>query len=455
MTEKSTLQRLPVVAIVGRMNVGKSTLFNKLTEDDRAITSSWAGTTRDVNSGVVLWRGMEFELQDTGGLDVEDDAQLEERVIAAAVRAATEADLVLFVIDGKTGVLPADEKIAKILKQTGARVMLVMNKVDRESTTEFDSSIYKFGLGEPVLVSSKNGRGSGDLLDSIFETLEVNTTPQIIDPRIKVAIIGRPNVGKSSLLNSILGEDRVIVADMAHTTRDTNDIPYTYNGKDYLLIDTAGIRKRKNVSSGWSDKRLGIIERQSVSHAIHAINRADVVILVMEAQKRMSSQDKKIADMAVENGKGLIMVLNKWDLIEEKTPTTINEFADYFHAELPSLRWAPMVFVSAKETLRVRELLNLVSTVADNYSREVDEDTLAEVFAVAQRMYHPKQTAMRKYKKRDAKLKGLTQIGVKPPRFLFSAKYPKDVPKAIINIIERELRTQCDFAGVQIIIEVA
>ncbi len=455
MTETSSTQRLPVVAIVGRMNVGKSTLFNKLTEDDRAITSSWAGTTRDVNSGVVLWRGMEFELQDTGGLDVEDDAQLEERVIAAAVRAATEADLVLFVVDGKTGVLPADEKIAKILKTAKARIMLVMNKVDRESTTEFDSSIYKFGLGEPVLVSSKNGRGSGDLLDAIFETLDVNTTPQIIDPRIKVAIIGRPNVGKSSLLNSVLGEDRVIVADMAHTTRDTNDIPYTYNGKEYLLIDTAGIRKRKNVSSGWSDKRLGIIERKSVSHAIHAINRADVVLLIMEAQKRMSAQDKKIADMAVENGKGLIMVLNKWDLIEDKTPTTINEFADYFHAELPSLRWAPMVFVSAKETLRVRELLDLVANVADNYNREVPEDTLAEVFAVAQRMYHPKQTAMRKYKKRDAKLKGLTQIGVKPPRFLFSAKYPKDVPKAIINIIERELREQADFAGVQIIIEVA
>ncbi len=445
----------PKVAIIGRMNVGKSTLFNKLTEDDRAITSSWAGTTRDVNTSMVLWRGMEFELQDTGGLDVEDDEQLEDRVIAAALRAAEEADLVMFVIDGKTGVLPSDERIAKQLKKVGTRVILVMNKVDKALGVEFDGSVYKFGLGEPFLVSSKNGRGTGELLDAIFDIVKVDNVPHEDSDRIRVAIVGRPNVGKSSLLNSILGEDRVIVADKEHTTRDTNDIPYSYNGRDYMLIDTAGIRKRKNVSSGWDDKRLGMIERKSVGHSIHAMDRADVVVLVLEAQKKLSLQDKKIADLAMRHGKSLVVVMNKWDLIEEKDSNTITEFTKYLDANLPSLRRAPMVFTSAAEGLRVRELLNVVAQVAENYERELTDEELLSVFAVADRMYHPKQTSMRKYKKRNAGLKSLTQVKSRPPHFLFRAKYPKDVPQAIIDVIERELREQYDFGGVKIIIEVA
>lgn len=245
MISKSNRQR---VAIVGRMNVGKSTLFNRLTESQKAITSSWAGTTRDENTATVIWRGQEFDLVDTGGLDVKDDEQLEERVIGAARRAMSEADLILLVVDVKAGLLPQDRKLIAELRGSTVPVFLIVNKVD--TTFQEDSvagEVHTMNMEPFYLVSATTGRSTGDLLDAIHNALESRVSADVPDERTKVAIVGRPNVGKSSFLNSILGEERVIVADQAHTTRDTNDIPYTYNGREFLLIDTAGIRKRSNV----------------------------------------------------------------------------------------------------------------------------------------------------------------------------------------------------------------
>ncbi len=444
------------VTIVGRMNVGKSTLFNRLTRSDRAITSSWPGTTRDVSTAPVIWRGVEFDLQDTGGLDVEDDVQLEERVIAAAHRAMDESDLILFAVDGRAGLMPQDKILAREFQKAKAPVILVVNKVDKE--TIFQNSVGEFHRLniEPIyFVSATNGRGTGDLLDEIYDRIHtVNADEHVDDKRTKVAIVGRPNVGKSSFLNAILGEERVIVADMAHTTRDTNDIPYTYNDKEFLLIDTAGIRRQVNVGRRWGDKRLGEIEKQSVSASIHAMQRADVVLLMMESQMRITAQDKKIADLANEYGKALILVFNKWDLIPEKETNTINEFSDYFDQALPYLRWAPMIFTSATDKKRVRETLDLVLRVTENYEREVPQEVLDEVLGKTKGHYNPKQSRTRKFKKTIVKFQTLTQVASKPPHFYLQVTKPKDVPRALPRIAERELRAALDFEGVRLIIEI-
>ncbi len=445
----------PTVALVGRMNVGKSTLFNRLTESHRAITSSWAGTTRDVNTAPVRWRGTEFDIVDTGGLDVQDDEQLEERVIAAARRAMDEAQVILFVIDGNSGVMPQDKKLLEELRHSKVPVLLVVNKIDNNKKEQnAQADIYKLNMEPLFFVSATNGLGTGDLLEAIVDLVEGMPLVGAESPRTKIAIVGRPNVGKSSFLNAVLNEERVIVADKEHTTRDTNDIPYTYNGKDFLLIDTAGIRRQSNVGKKWSDNRLGAIEKESVQSSIIAMERADVVVLVIEAQKRVTAQDKKISQLAHQYGKGLIIVVNKWDLIDDKDSNTIDEFAGYFDASLPFLRWAPLIFTSATERLRVLNVLDMVTRVAENYERFIEMGDLEEVFAKVKGNYKPKPSPMRKYKNPDAGLQRLKQVAARPPHFYLKAKKPKDVPKAIVRIAERELRAAYDFEGVKIVIEI-
>lgn len=445
--------KLPSVVILGRMNVGKSTLFNRLVESKRAIVSSWPGTTRDVKSTIARWCGSEFELVDTGGFDVEDDEQLEERVVDAALAAIDRSDVVLFVVDGQVGVLPQDRLFARFLQRLGTPVILVINKVDSEKKERMlPDELHQLGFHEQIYVSAGNGRGTGDLLDAVYKLIP-ETPPIDQEQRTAVAIIGRPNVGKSSLLNAILGEDRVIVADKAHTTRDTNDIPYTYRNKPYLLIDTAGIRKQANVGKRWTDKRLGQIEQESVEAAIRAIKRADVVLMVVEANQGINSQDKKIADLANDLGKSLIIVVNKWDLIPEKSADTINEFIRYFHRALPFLHWAPMIFVSAAKRLRVLDTLDLVQTVSENYARSLTLEELEPIFFKVKGGYKPKYRTIRKERKPVVQFKRLKQVSAEPPYFYFKVNKPKDVPPAITRIIERELRDRFDFDGVKITIE--
>jgi GTP-binding protein len=445
----------PVVALIGRTNVGKSSLYNRLTESLGAIVSSWAGTTRDVNRSTVTWRGQEFELWDTGGVDVVDDEQLQERVIAQATNAMDTADVVLFVIDGQIGLLPQDRELMRELHKRDIDVVVVVNKIDND-TAEYSiaKNIHQMPLKTKIFVSAKNGRDTDILLDTILERIEDVAVGSGPADEVSVAIVGRPNVGKSSLLNSILGEETVVVADKAHTTRDTNDIPYTYKDKHFILIDTAGLRRRTKVGKKWGDRRLGSIEKQSARGSIQAIERADVVLLVLEAQKRVTAQDKKIIQVCQERGKGLIIVVNKWDLIEEKTPTTINEFAHFFDISVPFLRWAPMIFVSAVDGLRVRDTLDMVSRVGDNFERQIPEEGLQGVLGMIRSKYKPKQSATRKYRKKIAKLKNIEQVGVRPPHFYLQTSHPKEIPQAIPRIMERELRDRFDFEGVQIRIEI-
>ncbi|MBI2411345.1 MAG: ribosome biogenesis GTPase Der [Candidatus Kerfeldbacteria bacterium] len=446
---------LPRVVIVGRMNVGKSTLFNRLTGSKNAITSSLPGTTRDIHTGLVTWQGRDFELVDTGGLDVEDDEQLEERVIAAARRAMATADVVLFVIDGQAGVLPQDRVLAREIHNSKKPVLLLVNKIDSaKKESELPAEMHQLNFERVFLISAGNGRGTGDMLDGVYEYIGQQVQISDREQRTKVAIIGRPNVGKSSLLNSLLGDERVIVADKAHTTRDTNDIPYDYGDKKFLLIDTAGIRRKANVGERWSDKRLGQIEKESVRAAIQAIERADVVLLVIEAQERVTAQDKRIALLADELGKGLILVVNKWDLIEEKSAQTITEFTHYFDVAFPFLRWVPMIFISAKDGLRVKKVLDVVNQVTENYNRMLTLAELEPIFESVRRNYKPRQSATRKYRKPVAGLKRLKQVGNCPPWFYLKTNKPKDIPAAIPKIIERELRDHFDFDGVKIVIEI-
>ncbi|OGY86863.1 MAG: ribosome biogenesis GTPase Der [Candidatus Kerfeldbacteria bacterium RIFOXYA2_FULL_38_24] len=450
-------KKRPRVVLIGRMNVGKSTLFNRLSETNRAIISSLGGTTRDVKNSAVKWRGVEFDIVDSGGLDVKEaDAPLEKMVVQQTERALRESEIAVFMIDGQTGVLPQDKKILKKIKTFYHQpIFLVVNKIDKtKDKTNLDTEIFKLNIEPIFYISAKNGRGSGDLLDALWEVLAKKTVDITQPNYTAIAIVGRPNVGKSSLLNGILNEERVIVADSAHTTRDSNDIPYTYQDKNFLLVDTAGIRKQANVGKRWPDQRLGDIEKKSVQTAMQAIERADVVVLVLEAQKKIGVQDKKISQLAAEGGKGLLIVVNKWDLIEEKTPSTINEFRDYFDGALPFLRWAPIIFVSAKDKLRLKEILNLVVRITDNYQRKIDFEDLKPILKKVESHYRPKQSRTRKYKKTIVRFKSLVQSSIRPPRFILSVTRPKDLPLALIDIFERELRSAFDFEGVKIIIEV-
>lgn len=446
---------LPTVAIIGRMNVGKSTLFNRLTSSNRAIVSSWPGTTRDVKSAVATWRGTQFQLIDTGGLDVEEDEQLEERVVTAAFSAVERADVAIFVIDGQVGLMPQDKLFAKYLKRLKKPTVLAINKIDSErKERSVPPEVYRLSFDHTVMISGSNGRSTGDLLDMVYEALPAHAQPEMDVERTTVAIVGRPNVGKSSLLNAILGEERVIVADAAHTTRDTNDIPYEYKGTPFMLIDTAGIRKQSNVGKRWGDKRLGEIEKESVEASIRSIKRADVVLFVIEANQGLTDQDKKIASLAYENGKGLLVLVNKWDLIPDKTSSTINEFTKYFQGELPLLRYAPIMYISATEGKRVRETLDMVLRVTANFNREIALEDLEPILFKVKAGYKPKWTNVRKDRKPIVVFNRLKQVGTKPARFYFKVSKPKDVPRAIPRIIERELRARFDFYGVKIGIEI-
>lgn len=447
--------KLPVIAIVGRMNVGKSTLFNKLTHSEDAIVSSYPGTTRDLKYGRIFWRGQECDLVDTGGMDVEKDEQLEQRVVAAAKKAVADADVLLFVVDGLVGILPQERKLLSYYQKSGKPIVVGVNKIDGEKKSrEMAQDVYSLGVKDVHIISAVSGRGTGDILDALFEYLPLESSAERDVKRKKIAIVGRPNVGKSSLINSILGEDRVIVADASHTTRDANDIPYDYNGKHYMLIDTAGIRRQAKVGHRWGDKRLGIIEKESVSASLRAIDRADVVLFVVEAQKTISAQDKKIAQIISEHNKPLIIVVNKWDVIPEKDSNTINEFIRYFHNSLPYLAWAPMIFISAKEHVRVTDTLDLVNTVIENYHRQLTEEELKPLCEYAQRLYAPKKTNVRKLKAPNVRFFRFVQKRVAPQHFYLQVNKPKDVPRAIPDIIERELRERFDFDGVKIIIEI-
>ncbi|HCU08752.1 MAG TPA: ribosome biogenesis GTPase Der, partial [Clostridiales bacterium] len=328
----------PIVAIVGRPNVGKSTFFNKIVGRRVSIVEDTPGVTRDRIAAEAEWTGREFLLIDTGGIEPDSKDFILSKMRAQAEVAMDTADVILFLVDGRTGVTTADSDVAAMLRRKGKDVILVANKIDTQKMPDGYYDFYELGLGQPFPISSTNQLGLGDLLDAIVEKFPVNATDGEDENAVHIAIIGKPNVGKSSMVNAFLGEERVIVSDQAGTTRDSVDTPFEKEGVRYVLIDTAGIRRRSRVSDD--------IEKYSVIRALSAIERCDVALLVIDAQDGVTEQDKKIAGLAHEAGKGIIVVVNKWDLLAKET-NTMRDFERTVKMELQFMHYAPVLFTSA------------------------------------------------------------------------------------------------------------
>lgn len=435
------------IAIVGRANVGKSTLFNRLLERPKAIVSPVAGTTRDRNYGQARWRGCDFEIIDTGGLE---DAKTSAFDIKKQVDIAIKkADLVLFLVDLKDGLMPQDRAIAKFLKKLKKPVILVGNKADSPKIfAEAENKEWlKLALGKPLAVSAANGAGTGDLLDKIFEFLKIAETDVgksfSAVPPIKVAIVGKPNAGKSSLLNALLGEERVLVSEIPFTTREPQDMILIYRDQPFLLIDTVGMRKKAKIEPG--------LEKVGVRRSIAAMERADVILFVTEANKQMTSQDKHLSELILEKNSGLIIIANKWDLVEKQGAQTMNLFVNYYRHFFPYLDWAPVIFISAKTGEKVHKVLDLVLEIKNKREKFIKQEelkkflreTLAKHWAVIHRRKKSGFGAR-------PKLINLVQEGVNPPKFHLVTTSKVELPEGFIKFIEKKFRERFDFTGTPI-----
>ena len=430
-----TAERAPLVALVGRPNVGKSALFNRLTRRNRALVEDLPGTTRDRNYGVVEWTGRVFRVVDTGGLIESDIDPFSPLVRRGVQHAIEEADAVIFVVDASTGPIAADFEIAELLRRSKRPVILAANKTDTSAGRAGLAEFYELGLGEPASVSAIHGQGVGDLLDTVLETIEGVPPAEAEDPRIRVAIVGRPNVGKSSLVNAILGEERVLVSDVAGTTRDPIDTPFEFGEHQMLLVDTAGIRRRGRVERG--------VERHSVQRAEQAIDRADVVVVVIDYEEVMTAQDTHIAGYAVEAGKGMILAVNKWDLAEDRSGRAeLSKAIDQRYKFAP---WAPVMFSSALTGEGVQDLLELCAHVAEVRQRRVQTGELNRVIHRAMAEHGPPTIRHKKLK-----VMYVTQAAVSPPTFVFFVNDPELVHFSYGRFLENQLRAKFDFTGTAI-----
>ncbi len=434
----------PIVALVGRPNVGKSTLFNRLIGERRAIVQNEPGTTRDRVYGDAEWVGVEFTVIDTGGLMDDDEikaaatAEDLESFIATQTRsqasaAVTEADVIVFVVDITSGPTAGDAEIAEMLRRADKPVILASNKADSVNRREMLFEFYELGLGEPVGISAYHGNGTGDLLDRIVENLPHDEEEEEETEGPRIAIVGRPNVGKSRLLNALLGQERSIVSDMPGTTRDSLDTQIEWEGQPITLIDTAGIRRRGRVEHG--------IERVSVMRSMRAIDRADVVLLLIDATEDFTSQDLHIAGYVEEQKKGLVVVVNKWDLIE-KDSHTMDDYRQRAQRELDFMNYAPVVFISAKLGLRVGQVLDAALQVIEEREKRVSTAQLNKVLKDAVAKHQPPSRPGKWVKFFYA-----TQADVAPPTFLFFCNDPKAIHFSYRRYLENELREAFGFAG--------
>ncbi|MEE8421183.1 MAG: ribosome biogenesis GTPase Der [Dehalococcoidia bacterium] len=425
---------VPLVAIVGRPNVGKSALFNRLTRSRRALVEPVPGTTRDRLYGEVEWRGRHLRIVDTGGLEGPDADPFTSLVRAQVEEAMEEADTVLFLIDGAEGLTAADRDIADLLRRSERPVLLVANKTDRKSARERVSESYELGIGDPVTISAYHGQGIGELLDRMLDMVTSAEEPAETD-RLSLAIVGRPNVGKSSLLNSILGESRTIVSEIPGTTRDAIDTPFEFEGNSLLLVDTAGIRRRGRIEQG--------IERHSVQRAEAAIDRSDVVALVIDQAEPTAAQDTHIAGYVEEQAKGMMLVVNKWDLAER--PGERVSFArrvDYRYRFVP---WAPVLFTSALTGDRVRDVMEMAVHIGEVRKRRVSTSLLNTTMQRAMAEHAPPTIGHRRLK-----LMYVTQAEVTPPTFVFFVNDPELLHFAYRRYLENRLRSEFEFEGTAI-----
>ena len=424
----------PVLAIVGRPNVGKSTFFNRMAGKRLAIVEDTPGVTRDRIYAEAEWQGTHFAMIDTGGIEPSSKDVILSQMREQAQLAMDMADVILFMTDGKEGLTTADREVAMMLRRTGKPVILTVNKVDKGYSDDL-YDFYELGLGEPYPISSANILGFGELLDKITEEFPEGTDEDE-EETVKVAVIGKPNVGKSSLINRILGENRVIVSPIAGTTRDSIDTPFEKDGKKYVLIDTAGIRRKSKVNED--------IERYSVIRAVAAIERCDVCLLMIDAQEGVTEQDKKIAGVAHEAGKGIITAVNKWDLVE-KDGSTMNRFRKDIEREMQFMSYAPAIFISAVTGQRVDQILDMVDAVAENCALRVPTGQLNNLIIDATMMKQPPSD-----KGRRLKIYYVTQIGVKPPLFAFQVNDRELMHFSYSRYLENKIREGYGFEGTSI-----
>ncbi|MDP8921716.1 MAG: ribosome biogenesis GTPase Der [Chloroflexota bacterium] len=431
----------PVVAIVGRPNVGKSTLFNRLIGEQRAVMHDVPGTTRDRLYGTAEWRGREFTVIDTGGIGIDDAPNggapipLMPDVLAQAQEAMDEADVILFLVDAATGPLPADLQVADLLRRSKKPIVLGANKAEGKRTSQNSVEFFELGLGEPHTLSSLHGTGTGDLLDEVVDRLPPAGGGPDEEYDATLAIVGRPNVGKSSLLNKLVGRERAIVSSVAGTTRDAIDTELRFEGKRILLIDTAGIRRRGKIGPG--------VEKFSVLRAVRAIERAEVAVLMIDATEGVTAQDTHVAGYVQEAAKGLIIAVNKWDLVEKDNRTT-QEYTALVRRELDFVSWAPLVFISATTGQRARKVLELALAAQAERDKRVPTPKLIEVVREAFTR-HPRSEAGRQLKVFYA-----TQASTRPPTFVFFVNEPKLVHFSYQRYLENQLRQAFGIEGTAI-----
>lgn len=437
----------PRVALVGRTNVGKSTLWNRLTSSGQALVSAEPHTTRDRKYGPVLWRGAVFELIDTGGMDTERN-EIGRGIKAQAERAISDADLVLFVVDAKDGLLPQDLELSKAVKKLAKRIALVANKTDNlaELPSAMSRDFYRLGFGDPIPVSANTSLGLGDLLDYIHVELERAGKSPVIEERtqpLRIVLIGRPNVGKSSIVNAILGEERVIVSPTAHTTREPQDTYLHYKDRDIVIVDTAGMRKRAKIEKG--------VEEEGIERNRAALEHADVALLVFDATEDPTTQDRHLAGLVEESNKGLILVANKWDLVGDKRPETAAHYEQSIRQLFPFLDWAPMMFVSAVEGQRMTRLIDKALEIQDERHRHIDYNAGNRVLKATIQAKRPLQS----YGPKSPRVYDVAQTGHAPPTFLITVHGEKEnLHESWVRFFQKKLRQKFGFIGTPIRVSV-
>ncbi|MDD7203254.1 MAG: ribosome biogenesis GTPase Der [Coriobacteriales bacterium] len=426
---------LPIVAVVGRPNVGKSTLINRITQTEDAIVHEMRGVTRDRSYHRADWNGVDFMLIDTGGMAIGEGDRFQHDITSQALMACEEADCIIFLVDGRTGVTEEDQEIARILKRTKTPVILVVNKMDNPQAEDAIWEFYTLGLGDPMPVSSVHGHGTGDLLDEVVARLPEPEPEEESDDEINVAIIGRPNAGKSSLTNRLTGVERSIVSDVAGTTRDAIDTVVEHEGKKYRIVDTAGIRRKSQIDED--------VEYYGFVRSLRAIDRAEVVLLMVDATLGLTDQDQRVAGLAAERGCAMVILINKWDLIED--PNRRDEIRDDIADRMKFVGYAPVISISAMTGRSVHRIWGAIDTVYEGYSRRVSTNQLNKLLTELRDFGH----VVSKGNKR-LRLNYVTQTAIQPPVFTFFANFPEIIDDSYERYLENRIRESFDFTGTPI-----
>ncbi|MFM1533743.1 ribosome biogenesis GTPase Der [Helcococcus ovis] len=430
----------PIVSIIGRPNVGKSTLFNKLVGKRLSITEDTPGVTRDRLYSEVEWQNNKFVLVDTGGLELDYTGDFNKEIEMQADIAIDSSDLIMFLVDGRDGMTSLDMLIAEKLRKSGREVLVVVNKIETKETPLSVYEFYNLGIGELYVISAEQGYGIGDLLDVIIEKFPDDSLKEDEEDRLKIAVIGKPNVGKSSFINMLLGEERAIVSDIAGTTRDSIDSDYEKDGKKYTFIDTAGLRRQRSVNTR--------VEKFSVIRTYNAVDRSDIVLFFIDAKEGITEQDTKIIGYAHNNNKASIIVINKWDAIEKET-NTMKQYEDLIRNKLGFTPYAPVTFISVLKKQRIDKLFDLIEEVDQNYSFRVATGTLNTMLRDAILLNPPKAK-----KGKQLKIYYISQVTTRPPKFLVYVNDEELMHFSYLRYIENKIRENFNFRGVPITLEV-